>query len=252
VVEGRKSKFVMVRQIRQDTKGKKLRKEMKNKENAKLQKILTAYLKEIHGIYTRKDFSEGSFYSSLEDLFKNCSQFFLTNEEAKALVLPKKTEVGIPDISIRKNAERIGDIEAKVPDSNLNEVEKTEQIQRYLSALPNLILTNFVEFRRYRNGEFVEKVELCPPVALQGLKPPVPMNMDAFFDFIGHFYDFAIPEIRSASQLAIILADKTKFSRQILKEVLEREDKESIPLESFYAVFKKTLIGGLTEERFVE
>jgi hypothetical protein len=138
--------------------------------------------------------------------------------------------VGIPDFLIRKDGEIVGHIEAKVPDSNLREIERTEQIQRYRDALPNLILTNFVEFWLYRNGEFVEKVELCTPAALQGLKPPVSENVDAFFDFIEKFCSFATPEIRSASALAIALADKTRFSRQILKEVLERGDSDSIPL----------------------
>jgi type I restriction-modification system DNA methylase subunit len=37
-----------------------------------------------------------------------------------------------------------------------------------------------------------------------------------------------------------------------LKEVLERRDRDSIPSESFYEVFRRTLIGSLTEERFVD
>jgi len=226
---------------------------MNKAERRTFQKVLATYLKELHEIYTRGEFSEGSFYPSLKDLFENCSHFFITEEEeAKALVLPKKTEVGIPDFLIRKDGEIVGHIEAKVPDSNLREIEKTEQIRRYRDALPNLILTNFVEFWLYRNGTLIEKVELCSPVALQGVKPPVPENVDAFFDFIEKFCSFSIPEIRSASALAIVLADKTRFSREILREVLERGDRDSIPLESFYEVFKKTLIGSLTEERFVD
>jgi len=225
---------------------------MNKAERRNFQKVLATYLKEIHGIYTKRDFSEGSFYSSLEDLFENCSQFFITEGEAKALVLPKQTEVGIPDFRIDKDGEIVGHIEAKVPDSNLHEIEKTEQIQRYRNALPNLIVTNFLEFWLYRNGTLIDKIELCSPAALHDLKAPVPENVDAFFDFVKKFCDFSIPEIQSASALAIALADKTKFSRQILKEVLERGDKDSIPLESFYEVFKKTLIGSLTEEKFVD
>ncbi|MEA2075588.1 MAG: type ISP restriction/modification enzyme [Euryarchaeota archaeon] len=224
---------------------------MNTTERRNFQKVLTTYLKVIHGIYTRGDFSEGSFYSSLEDLFENCSHFFIT-EEAKALVLPKRTEVGIPDFLIRKDGEIIGHIEAKTPDTNLHEVEKSEQIQRYRNALPNLIVTNFLEFWLYRDGTLVDKVELCSPIALRGLKPPVPEDVESFFGFIREFYSFSTPEIRTASGLAITLADKTKFSRHILKEVLERKDRDSIPLESFYEVFRKTLIGGLTEERFVD
>ena len=228
---------------------------MNKTETAKLQKYLTAYLKEIHETYVRRDFREESFYPYLKDLFENCAHFFITEEEAKALVLPKRTEVGIPDFLIRKDGEIVGHIEAKVPDSNLREIEKTEQIRRYRDALPNLILTNFVEFRRYRNGAFIEQVDLCSPAALQGLKPPVPENEDAFFDFIEKFCDFATPEIRSASELAVVLAKKTRLSKTILEEVLEQEKEPDYPfplIKGFYETFRDTLIEELTEERFVD
>lgn len=70
--------------------------------------------------------------------------------EAKVLVLPRKTEAGIPDFRIGKNGEIVGYIEAKTPDTNLGEVEDSEQLKRYRESLPNLILTNFLEFRLYR------------------------------------------------------------------------------------------------------
>ena len=153
---------------------------MINEETAKFQKILTIYLQKIHEIYAEGNFREESFYSSLEKLFEECSSFLSSEEGLNIRVLPKKTEVGIPDFLIRKNGEIIGDVEAKTPDSNLQEVEKSVQIQRYLNALPNLILTNFLEFRLYRDGTLVDKAELCSPIALHGLKAPVPENVDSF------------------------------------------------------------------------
>ncbi|MCW3138085.1 MAG: hypothetical protein OCU20_07270 [Methanophagales archaeon] len=36
----------------------------------------------------------------LKDLFEVCSRFVITGREIKALVLPKKMEVGIPDYQI--------------------------------------------------------------------------------------------------------------------------------------------------------
>jgi hypothetical protein len=216
---------------------------MTNPERAKLRKILTAYLKEIHAIYTGGNFREDSFYPALKDLFENCSHVFSADENTKALVLPKRTEVGIPDFLIRKDGEIVGHIEAKVPDANLHDIENSEQIQRYLNALPNLIVTNFLEFRLYRDGVLVHKTELCSPTALQGLKPRVPEDVDSLSGLLSVYYSFSTPEIRTASALANTLADKTKFSRHILKEVLDRKDRDSIPLESFYEVLGERLLG---------
>ena len=80
------------------------------KTRTKLQKILTVYLREIHEIYTEGNFREESFYSCLKKLFEDCLQSFSSDEEIKIRVLPKKTEVGIPDFLIRKDGEVIGDI----------------------------------------------------------------------------------------------------------------------------------------------
>ena len=154
---------------------------MTTPEKAKLRNVLTAYLKELHAIYTGGNFREESFYPSLKDLFERCSELFLVERDATVLVLPKRTEVGIPDFLIRKDGEIVGHIEAKVPDANLRDIENSEQIQRYLNALPNLIVTNFLEFRLYRDGALVDKAELCSPIALQGLKPPVPEDVDSLF-----------------------------------------------------------------------
>ncbi|MGB7001347.1 MAG: type ISP restriction/modification enzyme [Halobacteriota archaeon] len=225
---------------------------MTTPEKAKLRNVLTVYLKELHEIYTGGNFREESFYPALKELFEECSHVFSEQEAAKALVLPKRTEVGIPDFLIRKEGEIVGHIEAKVPDAKLHELANSEQIQRYLNALPNLIVTNFLEFRLYRDGTLIDKTELCSPIALQGLKPPVPEDVDSLDGLLSAYYSFSTPEIRTASALATTLGDKTKFSRHILKEVLERRDRDSIPLESFYEVFRRTLIGTLTEERFVD
>ena len=108
---------------------------MTNPERAKLQKIISTYINELHAIYTGGNFREESFYPSLKDLFERCSELFLAERDATVLVLPKRTEVGIPDFLIRKDGEIVGHIEAKVPDSNLRDIENSEQIQRYLNAL---------------------------------------------------------------------------------------------------------------------
>lgn len=63
---------------------------MNKTEKAKLQKILTMYLKEIHEIYTEGNFREESFYPSLKERFENYSELFLEEEGAGVLVLPKK------------------------------------------------------------------------------------------------------------------------------------------------------------------
>jgi len=72
-------------------------------------------------------------------------------------VLPKKTEGGNPDFRVWDGKSKItGYIEAKKPDTDLDDVEDSEQLKRYRDTFPNLILTNFLEFRFYRDGQLMD------------------------------------------------------------------------------------------------
>ena len=74
---------------------------MNKTESIKLERVLIAYFKEIHKIYIGGDFREESFYSSFKSLIEECSKLFQMQAEASVLVLPKKTEAGIPDFRIQ-------------------------------------------------------------------------------------------------------------------------------------------------------
>jgi hypothetical protein len=58
----------------------------------------------------------------------------------------KGNKAGVPDFTVTRRELLIGYIEAKDIGSDLEQVEKTEQLQRYREAFPNLILTNYLEF----------------------------------------------------------------------------------------------------------
>ena len=216
----------------------------------KLEKYLNTYFKEIHKIYTGGDFREESFYPTLKTLIENCFQLLQMKSGANVLVLPKKTEVGIPDFRVDKNGEIIGYIEAKQPDANLREIEDTEQLKRYINSLPNLILTNFLEFKLFRNGRHIDKVEVGRQNTLQSLRlPPIPENIDLFYEFLEKFFSFSTPEIQKSSDLSVELAKRTRFLEQILQEELLRENEE---VTRFYKAFQEELIGSLTVERFAD
>jgi predicted helicase len=223
---------------------------MDKKPASKLEKSLGNYFKDIHKIYTDGNFREESFYPSFKSLFEDCSQLYQTQAGVNVLVAPRKTEAGIPDFRIGKNGEIIGYIEAKPPDTNLEEIEDSEQLKRYRDSLPNLILTNFLEFRLYRHGSPVDKVQVGRQFTLKSLKsPPSPEKLDSFFELLGNFFSFSTPEIQKSSDLSVELAKRTRFLEQILQEELSRENEE---ITRFYKAFQEELIETLTKERFAD
>jgi hypothetical protein len=78
---------------------------MNRAEKVRLEKAHSTYFNEIHKVYTGGNFREESFYPSLKSLVEEYSIHFITQAGTNVLVLPKKTEVGIPDFHIGKNGE---------------------------------------------------------------------------------------------------------------------------------------------------
>ncbi len=223
---------------------------MNKSQKDKLKRFFNNYFKEIHKIYINGGFREESFYPCFKRLIEECSRLLLTEKEASVLVQPKRTEVGIPDFLIRTDGKIIGYIETKTPDENLKDIEDSEQLKRYRNSLPNLILTNFLEFRLYRHSNLTYEVEAGRKFILQSLRQsPIPEKLDLFFELLEKFFSFSIPEIRDSSKLSIELAKRTRFLEFILKEELSEENKEVV---GFYEAFRQELIEGLTKERFAD
>ncbi|MBW1702444.1 MAG: DNA methyltransferase, partial [Deltaproteobacteria bacterium] len=121
--------------------------------------MLKPYLKKISEITKQGDAREESYYSVLEGLLKDYAES-ASKKNIHITTLPKKTEAGNPDFRIWDGKQHIvGYIEAKAPNiENLDRIEHSEQLKRYRHTFPNLILTNFFEFRLYRDGVLIEKV----------------------------------------------------------------------------------------------
>jgi hypothetical protein len=70
---------------------------------------------------------------------------------------PKRIECGAPDLVVLRTERKvnltIGYVETKDVGKSLDESEKSEQLRRYLRSLPNLVLTNYIEFRHYVEGK---------------------------------------------------------------------------------------------------
>ena len=117
--------------------------------------MLKSYLKRIYEVAKRGDAREESYYSSLVELLSNYAAS-IKRKQTHTTTIPKKTEAGNPDFRVWDGKQHIiGYVEAKAPTVEyLDQIETTDQLKRYLHTFPNLILTNFFEFRLYRNGTF--------------------------------------------------------------------------------------------------
>jgi len=211
--------------------------------------MLESYLIKITDIANKGDAREESFYHILKELVEEyCRSAGKRN--VHITILPKKTEGLNPDFRVWDGRQHItGYIEAKDLDKDLDAVEGSEQLKRYLKTFPNLILTNFLEFRLYRDGLRIDRVLIGRPVVLHKLKitPPVEKE-DELMRLIDKFFSFSLPQVSSAKTLAVELAKRTRFLRDIV--FWELKEGSSSDLRGFYEAFRKFLISDLTEEDF--
>ncbi|MBO8131978.1 MAG: N-6 DNA methylase [Candidatus Marinimicrobia bacterium] len=221
-----------------------------------MREILERYLENLTETFNRGDAREESYYKHLEELIKRYAEI-QNIKNIDVTIIPKKTEAGNPDFRVWDGKNHItGYIEAKDPSvTNLNYIEGTEQLKRYLSTFPNVILTNFYEFRLYRDGKLIEQVMIGRPVIAQKLQKTPPLeNADKFKKLLGLFFSFSLPKVQTARSLAIELAKRTRFLRDevIAVEMSEKSSKGHKKIIGFYEAFKKYLIATLTKKQFAD
>lgn len=215
--------------------------------------VIENYLKEIFNTAKKGDAREESYYPNLKNFLENYSG--KDNKTFNVTSLPKKTEGGNPDFRVWDGKNKIvGYIEAKDPKvEDLDSIEDLEQLERYRRTFPNLILTNFFEFRLYRNGSLIDRVQIGRPFIIHELRtiPPIE-NEEEFLKLLGKFFAFSIPKTTTAKSLATELAKRTRFLRDnvIAEELKEEKIKETQTLEGFYKAFKEHLIPLLTLQDF--
>ena len=98
--------------------------------------LFDAYLKSIQK--NLQQGSERSHYPALKDLLD------APDDGIDAVIEEKGNKAGIPDFTVRRRELLVGYVEAKDVGLDLDQIEKTEQLQRYLEAFPNLVLTNYL------------------------------------------------------------------------------------------------------------
>jgi len=221
-----------------------------------VESLLNQYLANLSHTASRGDAREESYYKHLDELIKQ----YVDSQNIKNVditILPKKTEAGNPDFRIWDGKNHItGYIEAKDPSvTNLDYIEDSDQLKRYRSTFPNVILTNFYEFRLYRNGQRIAQVMIGRPVIAQKLKVPPPVeNIDKFRELLDLFFSFSLPKVQTARTLAVELANRTRFLRDevITVEMESNDSKGHKQIVGFYEAFKTYLIGTLTEKQFAD
>jgi len=114
------------------------------------------YVQALQTALAAKDATEHTHRPALKTLLESVDPTIRATNEPREDV----TTCGKPDMRVSRGAVPVGYLETKDIGKNLDAEEKGEQIRRYLKGLPNFILTDYLEFRWYVNGERRAKAAL--------------------------------------------------------------------------------------------
>ena len=207
--------------------------------------VAEVYIAELQKVHATGRAGEHAYRPAIDTFFKSIvPKLSLINE-------PKRSEHGAPDfVFVRGRDLTVGYVETKDLGDNLNKVEKTNQIKRYL-GYSNLILTNYLEFRFFRNG-----ASYGPPIVMGELKDEaIVPHPDTYRSLLATIEDFlgGEPEaIKSAARLAEIMGGKARRIRDNVGRFLSDNSETSQDILQVYEVVKKLLVHDLTPNEFAD
>ena len=158
----------------------------------------------------------------------------------RALNEPAHTACGAPDFIVERGGVPVGHVECKDVGAHLDRAEAGEQLRRYRDGLPNLVLTDYLEFRWYASGALRETARLADPGGAAG----VAALFEAFFAADG-------PRVGDARELARRMAAKARLLRDGIARILA-QDGAAGPLGDLLAAYRRVLIADLTAEAFAD
>lgn len=170
---------------------------------------------------------------------------------------PKRIACGAPDFILTRKSVPLGHVEAKDIGTDLDQVEKGqgpngEQFERYRDALPNWVLTNYLDFRWYVDGE-QRLVAAIGSLEGNGQIREIAGGADELTKLLGAFLSQTSLTVETAKDLARRMAGMTRILRDMIAATFTHgSNRDSELLTSWVTAFKEVLLPELTQAEFAD
>jgi predicted helicase len=216
---------------------------------------ISQYLKTIQNELAAGNATEHTHRSALKSLIESLAEKITATNE------PQRIRCGAPDYIVTRGQIPLGYIEAKDVGVSLDVAEKSEQLVRYRESLGNLILTDYLEFRRYvrpkpsKADPFPEsKHRVTARLAHVGANGKLRLEKDGeqqVTELLNAFFSADVPTVQSAKELAVRMAALARLIRDTIRRALVEEG-ETGTLHQQMSGFREVLLHDLTEEQFAD
>lgn len=222
----------------------------------RMQEGIAEYIADIVRIRSKGDGTKHTYRPALKRLIETFDPAITATNE------PARQRCGAPDYVLTKNQRPLGYIETKTVGKDLDSKEYKEQFERYLSALSNLIITDYLRFQFWQHGSKIAEITIGE--TRDGRIIPLKDNFAQFESLLRNFSTFTGTIINNADELTVLLARKAKilyhavynaineekgaYSNQSLHDQLEAFQNFLIPdldASTFADVYAQTITYGM-------
>ena len=203
------------------------------------------YLHALQTALAAGDATEHTHRPALKTLLESLGERLTATNEPRQV-----TECGKPDMTVSQGPVLLGYVETKDVGVNLDAEERGPQLKRYREALPNLILTDYLEFRWYVKGER-RAVASLGTVERDGKIRAKKETLAAVGELLAQFLALKLPSIGTAKELALRMAKLAGLMHNAALKTLEIEPPTGT-LKGWLAAFEKTLVPNLSPEQFAD
>jgi type I restriction-modification system DNA methylase subunit len=214
-----------------------------------MKNIFDNYIRSISSKFSHKETSEMGYRADFEILLKEIFKSINVkriDHDARAIQGNK------PDFVVLNHDVPILYIEAKDIGVPLDKVEKSEQMARYY-GYANLVLTDYVEFRFYRNGlSYEDPIKIAHYDLKNRTIKSIPENYDHLAKTLLDFAQSHKEPIRSGEHLSKIMGGKAQRIRDNVKQFLSTQAERNVEITRIYDTIKKLLVHDLSKDSFAD
>jgi type I restriction-modification system DNA methylase subunit len=214
-----------------------------------MQKLFENYIQSISSKFAHKETTEMGYRTDFEILLKGVFESI----NVKRIDHDARAKQGNkPDFVALKHDVPILYIETKDIGVSLDKIEKSEQMTRYY-GYTNLVLTDYVEFRFYRNGKrYEDPIKIANYDIKHRTIAPIPEHYGHLAKTLVDFSQSHKEPIRSGGHLSKIMAGKAQRIRDNVKQFLSYKSEKNAEIRDVYETLKKLLVHDLTQESFAD
>ncbi len=215
-----------------------------------MKNLFEKYIASISTKFSHKETTEMGYRADFEALISGIFEKVVTlprvDHDAKAQQGNK------PDFVVMNIDVPIMYVEAKDIGVSLDKVEKSEQMARYY-GYTNLVLTDYLEFRFYRNGKrYEEPIKIGNYDIKSRLITPLPENFGHLEASLTDFANTQKEPIKSGKHLSQIMGGKAQRIRDNIRQFLSIESEKNEEVLKIFETIKRMLVHDLTIDTFAD